>query len=110
MKVGMEILYAIQYKLRIMDIPIPGVSYIYGDNMSVIHNTSKPELTLKKKHNEIAHHVVCKSLVMGKSLAWHIKSEDNQADISAKAVTGQKRKHLLSLVFYDIFYGDTNNG
>ena len=48
MKIGIKTFCAIQYKLRMMGVPISGASYIYGDNISVIHNTSKPESTLKK--------------------------------------------------------------
>ncbi|KAL7536196.1 hypothetical protein ACHAXR_006979 [Thalassiosira sp. AJA248-18] len=35
----MESLRALRYKLHMMGVPISGPSYIYGDNMSVIHNT-----------------------------------------------------------------------
>ena len=41
-KVGMETLCAIQYMLRIVDIPMWAASCIYRDDMSVIYNTSKP--------------------------------------------------------------------
>ena len=37
-KHGMETLHGIRYKLRMMGIPNEGPYYIYGDNMSVIHN------------------------------------------------------------------------
>ena len=43
MKQGVEALRGICYKLRMMGVSIDGPSYIYGDNMSVINNTSKPE-------------------------------------------------------------------
>jgi hypothetical protein len=39
MKLGVEALRGIRYKLRMMDIPVAGPTYVYGDNMSVIHNT-----------------------------------------------------------------------
>ena len=50
MRVGVETLCAIWYKLRMMGISISGASYIYGHNMSVIHNTSKPDSMLKKSN------------------------------------------------------------
>ena len=55
MKVKFETLHAVQCILRMMCIPISGASYVNGDNVSVIHNTSKPESTLKKKCNAIAY-------------------------------------------------------
>ncbi len=39
MKHGMEKLRGLWYKLRMMGVPISGPSYIFEDNMSVIHNT-----------------------------------------------------------------------
>ena len=46
MKTGVEALRGIRYKLRMMGVPLTGPTYIYGDNISVIYNTSLPELTL----------------------------------------------------------------
>ena len=40
MKTGVEKLRGIQYKLRMMGVPLTGPTYVYGDNMSVIYNTS----------------------------------------------------------------------
>jgi hypothetical protein len=39
MKQGMEALRGLCDKLRMMGVSVSGPSYIYGDNMSVIHNT-----------------------------------------------------------------------
>ena len=48
MKIGMESLRGLCYKLRMMGVGISGPLYIYGDNISVIHNTQRPESMLKK--------------------------------------------------------------
>jgi len=56
MKVGIETLQGLHYKLHMMGIAISGPSYIYGDNMSVISNMQRPESTLKKKYNAICYH------------------------------------------------------
>jgi hypothetical protein len=42
MKLGVEALRGIRYKLCMMGVPIAGPTYVYGDNMSVIHNTQRP--------------------------------------------------------------------
>eukprot|EP00804_Cyclotella_cryptica_P015125 CCRYP_000688-RA/>CCRYP_000688-RA protein AED:0.22 eAED:0.24 QI:0/0/0/0.8/1/1/5/0/1053 len=54
LKHGMERLRGLRYKLRMMGVSISGPSYIYGDNMSVIHNTQRPESTLKKRATPFA--------------------------------------------------------
>ena len=41
-KKGVEALRVIIFKLRMMGVKIDYPTYVYGDNMSVIHNTSKP--------------------------------------------------------------------
>ena len=48
LKHGMETLQGLRYILHMMGVPILGLPYIYGDNMSVIHNMQCPESTLKK--------------------------------------------------------------
>ena len=75
--------------------------------MLVIHNTSKPESTQKKKCNAIAYHAIHESVAMGGTLTGHIRSEDNSADLLTKIVTGHKHRDLVSLVLYDIYYEDT---
>ena len=72
MKIGMETLQRLQYKLRMMGVPISGLSLIYGDNMSVIHNTQRPESTLKKKLNSICYHVIKESVAIKESLTGHV--------------------------------------
>ncbi len=43
MKTGVEILQGIHFEIDLMGIPIDGATYIYGDSMCIINNTSKPE-------------------------------------------------------------------
>jgi len=49
MKAGMETLRGLHYKLQMMRVETAGPSYIYGDNMSVIHNTQRPESSLEEE-------------------------------------------------------------
>jgi len=103
MKQGMETLQGLQYKLRMMGIPLTGPSFIYGDNMSVIHNTQRPESVLRKKSNSVCYHAVREAVAMGECLTGHIASMDNPADICTKIIPGgQKRNHLFRLILYDI--------
>ena len=101
MKVRVVTLHATLHKLRMMGIPISGPAYIYGDDMSVIHNTLKPESTIEKKCDAIAYHAN-HELTMRESLTGYTRSEDNPPDMLSKVVIGQKKKHLVSKVLYDI--------
>ena len=65
MKQGMEAVRGLRYKLRMIGVQISGPTYVYGDNMSVIHHTQGPESTLRKKSNSICYHAVRESVAMG---------------------------------------------
>ena len=54
MKTAMDAMRGLRYKLRMMGIPLSGPTFFYGDNMSVIHNTQRPESQLRKKANAIS--------------------------------------------------------
>ena len=76
---------------------------VYGDNMSVIHNTQRPESTLKKKSNSICYHAVRESVAMHEMLTGHVPSGDNPSDLATKIIGGgQKRDHLTGLIMHDI--------
>jgi hypothetical protein len=81
MKNGIETCRGLRYKLRMMFVALSGPIFVYGDNMSVVHNTQRPESVLKKKSNSICYHAVCESSAMGESIIGHVTSVDNPADI-----------------------------
>jgi len=58
MRVGLELVEALRYKLRMFGVPIDGPASVFCDNGSVVNNTTLPELTLAKKHNAICYHRV----------------------------------------------------
>jgi hypothetical protein len=103
MKIGMESLRGLRYKLRMMGVGISGPLYIYGDNMSVIHNTQRPESMLKNKSNSICYHAVRESVAMGESLTAHIGTNENVGNLASKVLYGQKQRYMLSQLLYDIY-------
>ena len=75
--------------------------------MLVIHSTSNPESTLKKKCNAIAQHTLHMSVAIKKSISGHIRSEDNASDLLSKLGFKQKRMHRVTKLLNDIYVGDT---
>ena len=86
-----------------MGMPLTGPSYIYGDNMVVIHNTQRPESTLKKKNNSIFYHEMGESVAMGESITSHIPTIFNPDDILTKKCFVQKKRGMAEGVLYDVF-------
>ena len=58
MKVATEYIRGLIFKLRMMGIPCTEPAYIYGDNQSMLINTTMHHSVLKKKYNSIAFHFV----------------------------------------------------
>jgi hypothetical protein len=103
MKNGIETTRGLHYKLRMMGVAIDGPTYVYGNNMSVVHNNHRPEPVLKKKSSTICYHTVYNSAAMGESITDHIPYVNNPSDICTKAVPGgQKRDHLIGLLLHNI--------
>jgi hypothetical protein len=104
MKTGVETLRGIQYKLRMMGIAISGPTYGFGDNMSVINNTSKPDSQLRKKSNLICFHAVREAVGMKEIMTTHEPSVTNPADLFTKVLPGGNWcKAIVRRVLYDVF-------
>ena len=58
MKQATEYACGLRYKLRMMGITVDEPMFDYGDNQSVLANTTAPASTLKKKSNTIVYHFV----------------------------------------------------
>ena len=71
--------------------------------MSVIHNSQRPESTLKKKSNSICYHAVRESVAMKESLVTHAPTTENTADPCTKVLPGgQKRDGLIARILWDL--------
>ena len=106
MKTGVDTLRGLRYKLRMMGVAIDGATHVYGDNMSVIKNTSLPESTLNKKSNAVCYHAVRESVAMGETLTTHIPGAENPADLMTKVLSGSKRQYLVRNLLHDIYDND----
>ena len=87
-----------------MGVKIDVPNYVYGDNMSVIHNTSKPESVLKKKSNSICYNFVREAVSMKECLTTHVPTARNWADLLMKVLFGKNRQELVQGVLFDIYH------
>ena len=86
-----------------MSVPIDGPTYIFGDNMFVIFNTSRPSSQLKKKSNSVCYHAVREVVTMGECITTHIPTLLNFSDILTKVLYGLKRRTLVNGILYDLY-------
>lgn len=100
MRQAVDMIEGLRYKLRMMGVPIEDATKIYCDNEAVVKSTSRPESTLKKKHNAINYHRVREAQAAGFiTIAW-VESGENLADVLTKVLVGEKRAYLLHRILW----------
>ena len=57
-KQATEYVQGLHFKLRMMGITVDEPAFVFGDNQSVLCNTTTPASILKKKSNAIGYHIV----------------------------------------------------
>jgi hypothetical protein len=88
MRIAMEMIEALRYKLRMFGIPLDGPANVFCDNQSAVTNSTVPDSTLKRKHNSIAYHRV-RELVAGNVIRIaYVHSKSNNADVLTKPLPG----------------------
>ena len=70
--------------LRYLGVPVRNVSYIFGDNESVVNSSNNPYGKLHKRHTALSLHKVRDALAAGFISFHHIKGSINPADILSK--------------------------
>ena len=107
MKQCCEYLHGLHYKLCMMGILVIGPVFIYGDNQSVLANTTIPDSTLKKKSQSIAYHFVHEGMAWDEWHTSYINMNDNEADLLTKQLpSGDKRRGFVRYVLHHIFRSD----
>ena len=104
MKACTEYIRGLRYKLRMMGIPCDEPAYIYGDNKSVLYNTSIPESTLKKKSQSLAYHFVREGAARDEWRTAYVNTHANPADLLTKPLpSGEKRHGFVRMILHHLF-------
>ena len=94
-RICVEQVIGLRYQLRMMGIPIEGSAYMFGDNQSVVISSTIPENNLKRRHCALAYHRVREAIASKIVQFYHIRSEDNPADVLTKFLPCAKWWPLL---------------
>jgi hypothetical protein len=95
-----ELIEGLRYKLRMFGVPIDGPTNVCCDNEAVVNNSTKPESTLKKKHNAIAYIRVRESVTAGTIRIAKEPSETNIADMLTKCLAGPALTAMCARVLW----------
>ena len=99
MKQCCEYIRGLRYKMRQMGIPVNGSTYVFGDNKSVLVNSSEPHSQLKKKSSSIAYHFVREGVAKGEWKATYLNTHLNPADLLTKSLAGGEKRTLFTSYF-----------
>jgi len=100
MRIAVELLEGLRYKLRMFGVPLEGPVNTFCDNSSVVTNASFPASTLKKKHNSIASHRVREAIAMNMMRVAWVASGKNLADMLTKPLNGPTLHAMADKVLY----------
>jgi uncharacterized short protein YbdD (DUF466 family) len=76
-KTATEKAYDLHYTLRMMGIPVDYQTYVFGDNVAVITQSTIPHSQLGKHYNALAYHFTCAAIATGMICMFHISGIDN---------------------------------
>jgi hypothetical protein len=106
-KISVELIEALRYKLRMMGVPLQAYGVegftptnVYCDNEAVVMNSTRPESTLKKKHNAISYHRVREAVAAGTIRIAKENGETNLADGFTKPLPGPRLKEIFSHILW----------
>ena len=100
LRIAVEQVEGLWYKLCMFGIPIDGPAVIFCDNQSVVKAASTPESTLSKKQNAIRYHKVREAAAAGTIRVAKEDGRTNLADIFTKPLPGDRRYMLLQSILY----------
>ena len=104
MKLCCEYLRDLRYKLRMMGISVDLPAYIFGDNQSVLANTSFSHSKLKKKRSSIAFHYVREGVAKKEWTTTYPNTDLNPSNILTKSLSGgSKRTRFTSFVLHYVY-------
>ena len=82
-----------------MGIAINEPTYVFGDNKSVLVNSSEPHSQLKKKSSSIAYHFVREGVARGEWKATYLNTHLNPSDLLTKSLPGGEKRTLFTSYF-----------
>ena len=104
-KTATEQIIDLRYTLRMLGVPVQGPVVMFGDNKSVVTNSTLPHSTLNKRWYALAYHKVREAIASGILQFYHIDGKINVADCLTKSSGYQQFMPLIRPMLF--WSGDT---
>ena len=103
MKACTEYVRGLKFKLQMMGIQFKLPAFIYGENQSVLSNTTMTQYMLKRNSNSIAYHFVREGTACDKWRATYSNTNNNQSGLLTKPLPhGEKRTNFCKMLLHHI--------
>ena len=99
MRICLDLIVSLRYKLRMFGLNLQGPAYTYCDNAGVVKNVSVRQSVLHKLHNAINYHIVRESIAAKTMVVGKEDSHTNLADLLPKILTAERRNYLCGFIF-----------
>jgi hypothetical protein len=100
MRIAIELIEGLHYKIRMMGVPIDGPCQMFYDNNAVVLNTTNPESVLKTKQAAINYHRAREAIAAGTIMVAKEDTANNIADILTKCLPGPTLPEHASRVLW----------
>jgi hypothetical protein len=100
LRIAIEKVEGLRYKLRMMGLPMDGPASGLCDNQRVVLNSTIPSSTLKKKHNAVNYHKCRESIANGAVRVTKELGETNLSDIATKLLNGPRKRQLATHILF----------
>ena len=94
-KTATEKAYDLCYTLRMMGISVDYETFVFGDNLAVITQSTIPHSQLGRRHNALAYHFTREGVATGMLRMFHIPGTQNPSDCLTKFLGYQEWYPLL---------------
>ena len=98
MRILVEMLIGLRYKLRMFGIPIECPCNVFFDNDMVSKTTMRAETTLKKKNLSITYHKSREAVACGIMLVFYERSGSNLSDLFTKVLASLDHRRIMSYI------------
>ena len=95
-----DILVDLRYTLHMLGAPLEQNSYMFGDNKSVVTQSTLPHSKLAKRWYALAYHRVREAVASGFLMFYHIPGTENPADVLTKFLGYQAAWPLLKPLLF----------
>jgi hypothetical protein len=94
-RIATDIAMEFRFNIRMMGFALDGPANMFGDNQSVILNTTIPSSQLKKKIHACAYHRIREMITCRAIRFLHCRSQLNVADVLTKPLNGVLHRRLI---------------